>query len=172
MSAFDTTPNTTFKLGTLTFSNGSIDIDSGADSVTFNAALHFDNVPEKDFVLSTQFSMVNTLNTDDPAASADQVSIGSWGYTFNVLEGATATVDVMAKLSTGLVPSSDGTENGAARAGDFPFEIAPGYAFSIVELANPSAGGSVTPIPEPDVWVLLCIGLVGIGLRTRFPPSA
>lgn len=166
-SAFDATPDTSFKLGTLTFRNGTIARGSGADAVTFNARLHFDNVPENDFTLSSIFSLVNTVNTSDPVASADQVSIGSWGYTFNVFEGVTASVDVMAKLSTGLVPSTNGTENGAARQGDFQFESTPSYTLSIVGLVNATTGGSVTPIPEPGTLLLYCFGLVGIGLRAR-----
>ncbi len=169
-SAFDATPNTSFKLGTLTFRNGAIAGGSGADAVTFNTKLSFDNVPENDFTLSTAFSLVNTPNTSDPLASADQVSIGSWGYTFNVLEGATATVDIMAQLSTTLVPSTSGTENGAARRGDFPFEAAPSYTLSIVGLTNATSGGSVTPIPEPGTVALYCLGLLGIGLHLRRRP--
>lgn len=167
-SAFDTSPNTVFKLGTLTFHNGTISSNSGADAVTFNAKLHFDNVPEKDFALSSVFSLINTPNTGDPVASADQVSLGNWGFTFNVLEGATASVDVMAKLSTGMVPSSAGTQSGAARLGADPFEPSPDYKLTIVGLANPTSGGFVTSVPEAETWALFCAGLlVLMRLRPR-----
>lgn len=166
-STFDTSPNTVFKLGTLTFHNGTITSNSGADAVTFNAKLHFDNVPEKDFALSSVFSLLNTPNTSDPIASADQVSIGSWGYTFNVLEGATASVDVMAKLSTGLVPSSAGTQSGAALIGADPFEVSPDYKLTIVGLTNPTSGGFVTSVPEAEAWALFSAGLLVLVMRLR-----
>lgn len=166
-STFDTSPNTVFKLGTLTFHNGTITSNSGADAVTFNAKLHFDNVPEKDFALSSVFSLLNTPNTNDPVASADQVSIGSWGYTFNVLEGATASVDVMAKLSTGLTPSSAGTQSGAALIGADPFEPSPDYKLTIVGLANPTSGGFVTSVPEAEAWALFSAGLLVLAVRLR-----
>lgn len=166
-STFDTSPNTVFKLGTLTFHNGTITSNSGADAVTFNAKLHFDNVPEKDFALSSVFSLLNTPNTSDPIASADQVSIGSWGYTFNVMEGATASVDVMAKLSTGLVPSSAGTQSGAALIGADPFEVSPDYKLTIVGLTNPTSGGFVTSVPEAEAWALFSAGLLVLVMRLR-----
>lgn len=166
-STFDATPNTAFKLGTLTFHNGTINSDSGADAVTFNTKLHFDNVPEKDFTLSSVLSLINTPNTSDPQASADQVSLGGWGFTFNVVEGATASVDVMATLSTGLTPSSAGTQSGAALAGANPLEPNPSYTLKIVGLANPTQGGFVTSVPEVQAWALFPAGLLVVALGAR-----
>jgi hypothetical protein len=54
---FDTTPNTPFKLGSLTFHNGTIVGGTGADSVSFDVALNFDNISEKNFVLHTIFNI-------------------------------------------------------------------------------------------------------------------
>lgn len=167
-AAFDATPDTPFKLGTLTFHNGTINAGTGADLVTFNTQLHFDNVPEKDFTLASLFTLVNTPNSDDPEASADQVSLGQWGFVFNVLEGSTATVDVMAKLSTGLDPSSAGTQSGASLAGANPFNTPPNYTLTIVGLNNPSSGGFVTSVPEAEVWALFPAGLLVVAaLRAR-----
>jgi hypothetical protein len=139
---FDTTPNTKFKLGTITYHNGTIASDSGANSVEFDVPLTFDNVPEKNFTLKTTFSLVNTPNTDDPIASADTVTIGNYGYTFNVLEGNTASADIYATLSTGLSV----TPSGANINGDFssgPLDPSGNYTLSIVALSNPSNGGFI-----------------------------
>jgi len=100
--AFDTSPNTPFKLGKLTFHNGTIASDTGATSVTLDVSMNFTNVPEKNFDLNIPLTIVNTVNTSDPIASADYVTINGYGFTFNVLEGTTAAVDIYAKLTTGL----------------------------------------------------------------------
>ncbi|MCX6632525.1 MAG: choice-of-anchor K domain-containing protein, partial [Candidatus Solibacter sp.] len=141
--AFDTLPNTTFDLGTLTFHNGTISSGTGANGVWFDLAIAFDNVPEKNFHLKTQFGIVNTLNTDDPIASADFVTIGDFGYTFNVLEGGTASVDIFAKLTTGLSGVPAGTAGDSLISSD-PFDPSPNYTLTIVGLGNPTAGGFVT----------------------------
>ncbi|SFN39916.1 hypothetical protein SAMN05216386_0812 [Nitrosospira briensis] len=101
-ASFDATPGTPFTLGCLTFHNGEILSGTGADSVNFRLAINFDNVPEKNLVLETPFHLTNTPNVDDPVAAADFVSIGNFNFTFNVFEGNTASVDILATLSTGL----------------------------------------------------------------------
>ena len=151
-AAFNTNPDTVFNLGTLTFRNGVISGGSGADSVTFNALVNFDNIPEKNFTLPSVFTLINTSNTDDPVASADQVLIGDWGYTFNVLEGNTASVNVLAKLTTTLSGTAAGVESGAALSSERGFNPSPDYILTVVGLSDPTSGGFVTatPVPEPS----------------------
>ncbi len=168
-SAFDATPGTKFKIGTLTFHNGTIAANSGADSVDFEAPLHFTNIPELDFIFKTKFTLVNTPNIDgDPAASADQVVIGSFGYTFNVLEGVTASVDVMATLNTSLVGtpghiSADGSDFDSS-----PLDRSPTFVVGDISLANATGGGFITQVPEPANWLLLMAGITFIYFRKRF----
>lgn len=159
---FDTTPNTPFKLGTLIFHNGTISSGTGADSVGFNIAVNFDNVPEKNLVLNTIFNIVNTLNTADPIASADYVSIGDYGYTFNVLEGATASADIFAKLSTGLTALPSGAlPSGAELFSSGPFDPSPDYTLTLLGFENPSSGGFVVnPVPEPSTFLMIFLGLM------------
>jgi Ca2+-binding RTX toxin-like protein len=104
--------------------------------------LNFTNVPEKNSILKTTFDLVNTPNTDDPIASADTVTIGSFGYTFNVLEGATASVDVFATLSTGLTAKSGGVEANSLISGA-AFDPSSDFTLTIVGLANSTTGGFV-----------------------------
>lgn len=161
---FNTKPNTPFDLGTLTFHNGSNTND--ATSVDFTTSFHFDNVPEKDTSFTTSFGLVNTPNTDDPIASADYVTIGNYGFTFNVLEGDTASVDLMAELSTGLNASPTGTAD--SLIGPDPFEPSPNYQLTIVGLSNPSSGGFTTSVPEPSTLELFASGsLLLLFLRPR-----
>lgn len=138
---FDTSPNTPFKLGTLTFHNGTN--GGGADSVELDTQVNLNNVPEKNFPLKTNFSLINTTNTSDPVASADQVVIGNAGYRFDVLEGATAAVDLYGTLSTGLSVTPLGAEeNSASSTG--PFDPGGDFQLKITSITSPTSGGIVT----------------------------
>ncbi len=157
---FNTSPNTPFDLGTLTFHNGTIDSGSGADGIDFNLSMAFDNVPEKNFNLDTHFGLVNTPNTDDPIASADYVTIGNYGYTFNVLEGDTASVDIYATLTTNLMGYPAGT-SADSLISTGPFDPSPYYILTIVGLGTPSSGGFTTGVvPEPATLPLVAAVLI------------
>ena len=167
-TAFDTTPGTKFKIGTLTFHNGIIAAGSGADSVDFEVPINFTNIAELNFSFKTKFTLINTLNiAGDPIASADSVSIGSFGYTFNVLEGATATVDVMATLTAPLAGIPGRVGGNGAQFDPTPFDASPTYSIQITGLQNASAGGFITQVPEPASLVMMLLGLGVIGLLVR-----
>lgn len=170
-TAFDTTPGTKFKLGTLTFHNGVITSGSGTDSVDFEDPIHFSNIPELDFIFQTTFSLINTLNIDGyPQASADQVFIGDFGYTFNVLEGYTASVDINAILNASLqgMPSPS-TINGSDYDAGL-FDPSPIFTISDISFSNPTEGGSISAVPEPASWMLFLIGALPI-LSRRYSIS-
>lgn len=160
-NAFDTKPDTEFKIGTLSFHNGTIAAGSGADAVDLTISFAFDNVPEKNFGLKAKMVLTNTPNTSDPKASADQVSIGGFNFTFNVLEGATATVDLMGKLTTGLTALPTGAKpSGAELFDSLPFDSDPFYSLILTRFANPSAGGFIGALPEPSNMLVFALGLV------------
>jgi len=160
--SFDTEPNTPFKLGHLTFHNGVIASGTGADSVTLDVLMSFDNVPEKNSVFPINFHMINTLNTDDPIASADTVGIDGFSFTFNVLEGATASADIIAMLSTNLSALPSGAvPTGAELFSTRPFDPSGNYSLSIVGFADPSTGGFIGgSVPEPSTLLLVSLGLI------------
>ena len=167
-TSFDTVPGTKFKIGTLTFRNGVIAADSGANSVDFKAPMAFTNIPELNFTFKTKFSLINTPNiAGDPAASADIVSIGDFGYSFNVLEGATASVDVMATLDTKLVGTPGKISMNYSDPESGPLDPSPIFTLGNISLANPTGGGFITQVPEPSTWLLLTAGIVCILLRRR-----
>ncbi len=141
--SFDTSPGVRFKLGTLTYHNGTIVNATGATSVDFDAAINFTNVPEKNTHLTATFGLVNSVNTDDPRESADIVDIGSLGYKFRVYEGDTATVDVYATLSTNLAPTPANSDRVDSVFSVGPFASNPIYGLKIVGLANASSGGFI-----------------------------
>jgi hypothetical protein len=62
---FDAQPNQPFKLGTLTYHNGTTR-GGEPNSVEFDDSISFDNVPENNLTLKTIFDLVNTTNTSDP----------------------------------------------------------------------------------------------------------
>lgn len=161
-NSFDTVPDTPFKIGHLNFRNGTI-FSGAATSVDLDIALNFDNIPEKNFSLDSTFYIDNTPNSDDPIASADTVSIGGYSFTFNVLEGASAGVDLWAKLTTGLSALPTGAvPTGADQPAATPFDPDPGYMLSFVGFRDPGAGGFVgaTAVPAPGVLTLFLTGIV------------
>lgn len=165
---FDATPGTPFTLGRLTFHNGEIPSGTGADSVDFKLAINFDNVPEKNITLETPFHLTNTFNVGDPVASADFVSIGDFNFTFNVFEGNTASVDILATLSTGLSATPSGAvPTGAEIFSPGPLDPSPNYTLTFAGFSNPSSGGFISVIPEPYPFVLFSFGLVVLWIAGR-----
>jgi hypothetical protein len=148
-AGFDTLPNTVFKLGTLTYRNGASPRETSAEQVNLSVLINFINVPEKNFKLDVPLTLINTLNNADPVASADRVSLGSWGYTFNVVENQTASVDIFAKLTTDLTSNKVGATIDGATFEPTTFERSPNYKLSIVSIANATPGGFITSNPTP-----------------------
>ncbi|SFN74981.1 PEP-CTERM protein-sorting domain-containing protein [Nitrosospira briensis] len=137
-SSFAPGSGETFKLGTLTYHNGTTRLGTEVSSVGIDIALNFNDVPENNFTYHERLSINTTPNsTGDPVADADFVwfTTGNFPYTFNVAEEATASVDIMAKL---------------APAGD---------QLQLISLTNPTEGGSVGVIPEPETYALFLAGL-------------
>jgi hypothetical protein len=137
-SSFAPASGETFKLGTLTYHNGATRSGTDVSSVGLDITLSFNTVPENDFTYHERLSINNTPNsTGDPVADADFVSFttANFPYTFKVAEEATASVDIMAKLA----PSGD--------------------QLQLVSLTNPTEGGAVGVIPEPETYALFLAGL-------------
>jgi hypothetical protein len=86
---------------------------------------------------------------------------GGFPYTFNVLEGSSASVDVIARFLPSLAITP------AAAIGDKdPFAILDptsvlGFDLELVALVSPSDGGFVPGVPEPGTYSLLLIALMG-----------
>jgi hypothetical protein len=137
-SSFAPASGETFKLGTLTYHNGTTRSGTEVSSVGLDIVLSFNTVPENDFIYHERLSINTTPNsTGDPVADADFVwfTTGNFPYTFNVAEEATASVDIMAELA----PTGD--------------------QLQLVSLTNPTEGGSVGVIPELETYALFLAGL-------------
>ncbi|SEL89348.1 PEP-CTERM protein-sorting domain-containing protein [Roseateles sp. YR242] len=166
-----------FKVGTLTYHNGATQVGSAVDALGLDIALNFTNVTEANLTYHSQLSITNTPNTDDPVASADFVRFtnGAFSNTFNVVEGGTATADLMARLTPvlGVTPALVG--GGDKDPNTMPGLAVLGFELELIGFANATAGGFVTSvIPEPATMVLWMAGLFGLGLaqRRRGRPAA
>ncbi|NTW53916.1 MAG: autotransporter domain-containing protein [Chlorobaculum sp.] len=145
-TTFDTMPNTRFKLGTLSFHNGVIDSNSGADSVHLKVSLSFDNVPEKNFNYDSLFTLINTPNTGSAEDNADYVTLGGYSYTFHIYESSTASADLYFKISTNYTGTPSGVESGAAMPSFDPFDLNPDYLLTFLGFYNPTSGGFVNTV--------------------------
>ncbi len=169
---FNPKPNEPFSLGRLTYFNGAITSGTGADSVDLQLDLGFDNAPENDKTDTVGFSLVNTPNTDDPQASADFVSFtfGNRTTTFNVLEGLTASADLVGIFRGGSFQQSTvANQTGKSLADPLDFPAISTFGFDVVGFGNPSDFGFVTTsaIPLPATGLLLVAGLAALGATGR-----
>jgi len=72
-SAFFGNFETEFKFGNLSFTNGTINTGTGANSVDLIVTLSFLTPSGVNESFSFPFQLINTVNTNDPVASADAV---------------------------------------------------------------------------------------------------
>lgn len=140
--------DTTFKFGTLTYTNGT----SAAQTLIFGATLtlSFGNAAVTD--LSVPLGLVTTNNTGTDQQNADFVDFRPvLANTFNVVEGGTAIADVFGHLTGDPMPVID---------------------FIQLDPASPPGAGFVgtgvpSSVPEPMSVALLTVGLLGLGATRR-----
>lgn len=134
--AFSTPGESLFTVGTLTYYNGAIVAGTQADMVDLYLTLAFTNPAGIIENFNYTLGLINTLNTGDPIASADYVTLpsvsntvftaGGIDYTlrlefgnfsgasfggpneFRVLEGQTASVQILGNITTNLAGVPDG----------------------------------------------------------------
>lgn len=135
-------PDEVFKLGTLTFTNGTSFVDTIVFGITLTIGVVDFNVAIDPAV--TQVGILTTLNGDvDPFRDADFVSFDVLPLTFHVFEGATATADLFGYIH-----------------GD------PQVVISGISLP-PGQPGFLAPVPEPGTYALILTGLALLGLVAR-----
>ena len=153
-SAFsNVAPDTLFQLGTLTYTNGTSDLDSLIFGATLTLSAILDGAAPAVDPFSVVVGLVTTNNTGTDAQNADFVDFRNGlgttqPVTFNVLEGATATAILSGRI-----------------VGD-PMLVA-----TQIAIAPGSAGaGFIGPlaVPEPSSWLLCVPGLLLLArLRAR-----
>jgi hypothetical protein len=143
--------NTPFLLGTISYLNGSSDLDT----LIFGATLTMDLGNGID-VKTTNISIDTTANTGLSAArDADFVSFSGLPNTFNVVEGQQATADIYGEIV------GDPTVTLTQLTLDPNSALGAGFI-----------GNGVGGVPEPDAWMMLLTGFLGLGSMIRFMNAA
>ena len=98
---FSSTSETPFKIGTLTYYNGGITAQTGADGVSLNLNVTF-TLPSgvnQNFLYAMQ--LINTSNTTDPIASADYLILSTFPTSVFDISGTTYTLTLGFQNLTG-----------------------------------------------------------------------
>lgn len=152
-----------FRMGRMTFRNGMIELGTGISSALLFIDPFFS---DDDFISSLDsfpLRMIteSTPNVGTPEQNADYLFFSSFvddplvPEFFNVLEGATASADILATLEF-LNPLRDGSP------------ALPEFRLNVLGFANVSGDGYLThaAIPEPNAALLGLLGCLGT-LRLR-----
>ena len=132
--------NVEFALGTLDYFNGTSTLGTGIFGATLTLWLEGDSSV---LPISVDFSLLGTVNTDDPIQSADYLEFPSpLNVRFHVLEGVGASATLYGQIY-----------------GDPELRL--------LGLADPTPGGFLTAIPEPSTGMLSGIALVATWVATR-----
>ena len=157
-ASFSTSTETEFKVGDLSFFNGTLFPGTQADAVVLDISLAFTTPTGLNETLLFDLVLVNTPNTGDPIASADSVFLPS---TF-----PTSTFNVAGIEHTLAITFGDTTGGGFSETDQlFALES---------QTVTGEIRGSITadlpnqPIPVPTTIALLGIGLAGLaGAKVR-----
>lgn len=131
-----------FKLGTLTYTNGT----SNLGTLLYGVTLHIlvgNGVTEK----LSQVSILTTANTGlSLARDSDFIAFSDFSQTFNVFEGYTATADLYGAII--------------------------GNPYIVLDNLQSTSGGGfigngVGNVPEPGTWAMMLLGFGGLGVMLR-----
>ena len=157
-SAFSGAFETPFKIGTLTYFNGTITL--GTEATAVDLALHTTFTTPPLGLVNSAFtlSLTSTPNTGTPDQNADFVTLpSSFVPTTFVIGGTTYTVELTGFVLTGgsgFLDSSD-TEFHVLEGGTATADL-----YAEVTSRIPTTQGSV---PEPSTWAMMILGFAGVG---------
>jgi hypothetical protein len=155
---FASVTETPFKVGQLTYFNGTTSIGTNPDSVDLALTLDFNQPTLGAIVSDYTFKIVTTTNTDDPDASADYLYLPS-AFSMTTFVIGDTTYDVKLTGFSNIV--GDG------------FLASDDLALHVREAGTASADlyavvtSEVAAVPEPQNVALLLAGLGMMGLVAR-----
>jgi len=158
-SGFASAFETPFKVGTLTYFNGTTGVGTSPDSIDFNLATNFTN-PALGLV-QTIFSLGLVITPNggvDPDADADFVNLPStFTPTIFNISGTNYTVKLVGfenVVGDGFLASS-GTQlhvrEGLTATADLFAEV------------TSDTSGTIGAVPEPSTWAMMLLGFCGVG---------
>jgi hypothetical protein len=154
-SSFSSTIGTPFKVGTLFFTNGAINLGTEATSVDLALSTAFTQPGSLGTVMSTfTLGLVTTPNTGDPLASADFVNLPTSFVpsVFNI-GGTNYTVELTGfqnVVGDGFIASNSSqlhVEEGLSAHADLYAEVT----------------SEIPSVPEPSTWAMMILGFAGVG---------
>jgi len=154
---FSGTSDVPFAFGTLTYFNGTVLLDTRADTVDLATLLTFTTPSGLSQDFTYHLGLVNTPNTGDPSASADYVYL------------------------PGTIPSAHFTEGGVDYTLEFlGFGAVTGSGFTTIdsfhvqenstasaELLGRITGQATIPVPGAALLGMLGVGCLGVSRRVR-----
>jgi hypothetical protein len=160
--SFDSVLNTPFKIGSLTYFNGTTTAGSNASSVDLNAVFKF-NLPGTASVSSNLALALNsTPNTGNATANADFVTLSNTLVpTFFAIAGANYKLTF-----TGF---QNVIGDGFLQSNAHQFHVREGKSASADLYASIEA---VSAVPEPETYAMFGAGLAMLGLLARRRKSA
>ena len=155
-AAFSGLLESPFKVGKITYFNGTTALGTTPDSVDLSLSLNFTTPALPPVVGSYAFNLVTTPNTSDPDASADFVYLpGLFSSTDFLIGGTTYRVK--------LVGFEDIVGDGFLTSDALQLHVREGGTAS----ADLFAVVTTQPIPEPQTYALLLAGLAALTVAVR-----
>lgn len=155
---FTSNTETAFKVGTITYFNGTTDAGTSPNSVQLSLTLDFANPALGPVTSDYTFNIVSTTNTDDPDASADYLYLPTTFSTTQFLIDGT-TYDVKLTGFENIV--GDGFLDSSATA----LHVREGGTASADLFAEVTT--QTAAVPEPQNLALMFAGLGMMGLVAR-----
>lgn len=153
-TSFSAPVHTVFKIGTLSYFNGTTQSGTSAATLDLKTGLNFGQSTSDTVFSSFALGLTRTVNTSDPLASADSVSlkqlISPTRFEINGVNYALVIEGFRNLIGDGFLRGN-------------------GKQLNVLEgkRATVDLYGEVTPVPEPETYALMLVGLGALAAVSR-----